>query len=457
MHDHTNAIAAEEIKIVDSIQLLVAPGVEETIHAETESFVKANQETGGILIGRWFEPDTVLLMEATGAGPQANHQQYTFSIDLNYAKMELSRLRTAHFGVDYVGEWHKHPPALPRPSNGDLFMAQQMLGDPDYPNNLVNPIVVWIAEKNHIEIYYYYINKNLRSFVQLIPKKINLHYYNQLINSKSSLLTFEEQEVVESEKKEDVAPYSSDKPAFPLKPQLLAEGLILGSETHTVSVSDMGNKVWEKVHTTLNHTDTKQKQEQPDTMLPKDQSNSVSPLDQSVDEEAITSAPQLEPATVSYSQPDSDQSNTLLDPVSQNPSPKPKQATKEPSGWFAILVASLGLVAIIIAVLLLIDLNLGSQDTPTTNVAPTYTSSTYSITANIAHTAWTDSAELKAAVTESVTSAVTKATSTELKAAVTESITFTVTRVTISITPTVSPETSTPIPVTPTTKLGGSE
>src|SRR5947209_2433384 len=96
--------------------VVVGPRVLEAMREETQRFARTNQETGGILFGKWIDARTVVLIAATGAGPRADHQQYTFAVDVDYANAELDRLRAKYPGADFLGEWHKHPPTLDRPS-----------------------------------------------------------------------------------------------------------------------------------------------------------------------------------------------------------------------------------------------------------------------------------------------------------------------------------------------------
>lgn len=148
-----------------SITVLAAPRVLNFIGQETLRYDDQGLETGGILVGSWLDRDTVYLVGATGSGPLAEHAQYSFAVDTDYANAELTRLRQSFPGSDYVGEWHKHPVTLERPSQGDLMTGQQLLADPDYPNRLINPI---ITVQNHKALFhFFYLDRNLPDFVQL--------------------------------------------------------------------------------------------------------------------------------------------------------------------------------------------------------------------------------------------------------------------------------------------------
>ncbi|MBN9389705.1 MAG: Mov34/MPN/PAD-1 family protein [Chloroflexi bacterium] len=148
-----------------SITVLAAPSVLSFISQETLRYDDQGLETGGILVGIWLDQDTCYLVGATGSGPQAEHAQYSFAVDTDYANNELNRIRQSFPGSDYVGEWHKHPATLERPSQGDLMTARQLLADPDYPIRLINPIM---TVKNHrANFHLFYLDRDLPDFVRL--------------------------------------------------------------------------------------------------------------------------------------------------------------------------------------------------------------------------------------------------------------------------------------------------
>lgn len=148
-----------------SITVLAAPSVLSFISQETLRYDDQGLETGGILVGIWLDQDTCYLVGATGSGPRAEHAQYSFAVDTDYANNELNRIRQSFPGSDYVGEWHKHPATLERPSQGDLMTARQLLADPDYPIRLINPIM---TVKNHqAHFHLFYLDRDLPDFVRL--------------------------------------------------------------------------------------------------------------------------------------------------------------------------------------------------------------------------------------------------------------------------------------------------
>ncbi|NWJ98571.1 MAG: LysM peptidoglycan-binding domain-containing protein [Chloroflexi bacterium] len=154
----------------ETIVTLLAPGVLETIKEETTRFAGEELETGGILVGRWLDNNTVLIVAATEAGPKADHQRLTFAIDVDYANVELERLTSNFVGVDYIGDWHKHPPILDYPSSGDLRTILNVFKDPSAPPRLITPISVHRNSKSLVN--FFHISRDTRQFEQLKPRLI---------------------------------------------------------------------------------------------------------------------------------------------------------------------------------------------------------------------------------------------------------------------------------------------
>lgn len=150
---------------LSSITVVVAPEVWGFISREALIYDRQGLETGGIVVGRWLDSETVYLVGATGSGPQAEHGEYSFAVDTDFANAELENIRQANPGSDYVGEWHKHPPQLERPSYGDLMTARQLLADEDYPARLINPIIT--VQNNQAFCHFYYIDNTLDDFLYL--------------------------------------------------------------------------------------------------------------------------------------------------------------------------------------------------------------------------------------------------------------------------------------------------
>lgn len=114
--------------------------IEEQVRA-----VPDHLETGGLLLGTALDNGR-LVTHATPPGPKAIHQEGMFGKDLDFSQAILNHLATKT-GVDYVGEWHKHPPFLKRPSQGDRQNAVAILQDSDYQTNGMLVFPIWIRER----------------------------------------------------------------------------------------------------------------------------------------------------------------------------------------------------------------------------------------------------------------------------------------------------------------------
>jgi integrative and conjugative element protein (TIGR02256 family) len=115
-------------------------------------------ETGGILIGSRSENGSILVTHATSPGPVAVHNAVYFQRDVAYQQAELNRLHE-QYGVQYLGEWHKHPRSLPVPSGGDATGVRELLADPDYGvDSILFPIV--ICEKDlGFQLHPFYVSR----------------------------------------------------------------------------------------------------------------------------------------------------------------------------------------------------------------------------------------------------------------------------------------------------------
>lgn len=102
-------------------------------------------ETGGLLLGAALDNGR-LITHATPAGPKAIHQEGMFQKDLKFSQKILNHL-AKKTGVDYAGEWHKHPSFLKRPSSGDRQTAAEILHDPDYQTKGILVFPIWIKER----------------------------------------------------------------------------------------------------------------------------------------------------------------------------------------------------------------------------------------------------------------------------------------------------------------------
>lgn len=98
-------------------------------------------ETGGIIVG-YRDESLVTVTHATGPGINWEKSAQHFVKDTEYLQTVLNRL-FQYFQVNYLGVWHKHPPAMPYPSSGDVASAMEEVSDGKLRlEELITPICV---------------------------------------------------------------------------------------------------------------------------------------------------------------------------------------------------------------------------------------------------------------------------------------------------------------------------
>jgi integrative and conjugative element protein (TIGR02256 family) len=85
-------------------------------------------ETGGMLLGyRGDNGDDIVITEVTGPGPKSRHRRYAFTPDGRWQQRQLDRIYAESGRVTgFLGDWHSHPDARPRPSGRDLKTARKV-------------------------------------------------------------------------------------------------------------------------------------------------------------------------------------------------------------------------------------------------------------------------------------------------------------------------------------------
>jgi integrative and conjugative element protein (TIGR02256 family) len=86
-------------------------------------------ETGGILLGM-AELDAIVVRHAGSPGPNAVRRPDFFQRDLQHAQSFADQTFALDHSI-WVGEWHTHLHAPPRPSIRDLTTYQTLLSDPE--------------------------------------------------------------------------------------------------------------------------------------------------------------------------------------------------------------------------------------------------------------------------------------------------------------------------------------
>ena len=129
---------------------LVSTRVLETI--ELECWKSPDTETGGILVG-FRDKDQVTITDATGPGPKSESSPQHFVKDTAYLQAVLNLL-FEYYQVNYLGVWHKHPVAMPYPSDGDVVAAMEEVGDHEMGlEELITPICVMSAGRVNVVPY----------------------------------------------------------------------------------------------------------------------------------------------------------------------------------------------------------------------------------------------------------------------------------------------------------------
>lgn len=69
-------------------------------------------ETGGVLIGYWADPRTVVITDSVGSGPASVHGSYSYEHDHVWEASQIAvhYERSARTQI-YIGDWHTHPNA----------------------------------------------------------------------------------------------------------------------------------------------------------------------------------------------------------------------------------------------------------------------------------------------------------------------------------------------------------
>jgi integrative and conjugative element protein (TIGR02256 family) len=90
------------------------------------------RETGGALLG-WRDGRDAVIARVLGPGLNAKHGFFSFEPDSEWQVEEGRRIyRESNRCVAYIGDWHTHPFASPRPSWTDRKAAKQIAEDPDF-------------------------------------------------------------------------------------------------------------------------------------------------------------------------------------------------------------------------------------------------------------------------------------------------------------------------------------
>jgi integrative and conjugative element protein (TIGR02256 family) len=121
--------------------IALSPGVRFTIQREG-ALSGDGRETGGILLGHGgVGGSPVCVTSAGGPGPTAIRTRFSFSRDLEHARL-LADEAYERDGSVWVGEWHTHPRGPASPSRRDLRTYTRLLRDRELRFEVFASVVV---------------------------------------------------------------------------------------------------------------------------------------------------------------------------------------------------------------------------------------------------------------------------------------------------------------------------
>ena len=98
---------------------------------ETEIHLAGRVETGGALLGwRQPEPPLIVVAAATGPGRRAKQTPTSLVLDTHEIQDEIDAAFAATSGAqNFLGDWHLHHEARPKPSNTDRASLAELVSD----------------------------------------------------------------------------------------------------------------------------------------------------------------------------------------------------------------------------------------------------------------------------------------------------------------------------------------
>lgn len=125
-------------------EIVICSSARKAMYAQVEASPQA--ETGGILIGYRSTSGAAVVLEATPAGTAATETPFLFERDAEFVQARLNEA-AVRLGVrgQYLGEWHSHLEARPRPSARDVKSLTGIAAAPGY---LTNEPIMLIAGRD---------------------------------------------------------------------------------------------------------------------------------------------------------------------------------------------------------------------------------------------------------------------------------------------------------------------
>lgn len=143
----------------DDLEVLLTESAVETIKREVVRNRRKREETGGVLLGGQAATNQFFVVEATGPGANADHQQAEFSPDVEHAQRRLDEMRN-EWEIFWIGTWHKHPSSIQQLSDGDVQQMHRLVQDPDTLDEILSVIV---TQQDDIRLRTYHMDNGLEA------------------------------------------------------------------------------------------------------------------------------------------------------------------------------------------------------------------------------------------------------------------------------------------------------
>lgn len=124
----------------------------------------ARAETGGVLVGRSVGDDLVVPF-VVGAGPRSIRTYAGFAPDPAYQQQHVDYL-FHRFGVNYVGDWHRHPGRFDTPSDHDCATAARITTDPAW-NTPLAAFPIAVIDRGHVRVRAFLMARGAHDFREL--------------------------------------------------------------------------------------------------------------------------------------------------------------------------------------------------------------------------------------------------------------------------------------------------
>lgn len=190
--------------------VLIDPDVIKTIQSDTARCPYS--ECAGLLLGAWRnETEPTRIVRSYGDGPSSESTVSSVSPDVNYFN-KLIRAAEKD-GLEFLGEWHKHPGSFSYPSSGDVSTIEEIMK----LNNLqmyVAMIITGFGEQIEIHPYLF---KLVASYDKILHRTQSLPTKHSSLEMTTPHETELRKEVMETDQGEIASKGSEEKPdvSFP--------------------------------------------------------------------------------------------------------------------------------------------------------------------------------------------------------------------------------------------------